>query len=85
MNTMTEQPHEKEIFGHPIGLYVLFFVEMWERFSYYGMRAITYIISCWLLLFRDPNLDLAGQMEKHFHFMDPILMFVYLLQFRRLD
>jgi len=34
------QPHEKEIFGHPIGLYVLFFTEMWERFSYYGMRAI---------------------------------------------
>ena len=31
---------EKEIFGHPAGLYVLFFVEMWERFSYYGMRAI---------------------------------------------
>ena len=34
------QPHEKEIFGHPVGLYVLFFTEMWERFSYYGMRAI---------------------------------------------
>jgi proton-dependent oligopeptide transporter, POT family len=29
-----------EIFGHPIGLYVLFFTEMWERFSYYGMRAL---------------------------------------------
>ena len=31
---------QKELFGHPIGLYVLFFTEMWERFSYYGMRAI---------------------------------------------
>lgn len=30
----------KELFGHPIGLYVLFFTEMWERFSYYGMRAL---------------------------------------------
>ena len=30
----------KELFGHPAGLYVLFFTEMWERFSYYGMRAI---------------------------------------------
>ena len=30
----------KELFGHPIGLFVLFFTEMWERFSYYGMRAI---------------------------------------------
>ena len=32
--------HKKELFGHPVGLYVLFFTEMWERFSYYGMRAI---------------------------------------------
>jgi len=30
----------KEILGHPIGLFVLFFTEMWERFSYYGMRAL---------------------------------------------
>ncbi len=29
-----------ELFGHPKGLYVLFFTEMWERFSYYGMRAL---------------------------------------------
>jgi POT family proton-dependent oligopeptide transporter len=28
------------IFGHPSGLFVLFFTEMWERFSFYGMRAI---------------------------------------------
>ncbi|MXV16338.1 peptide MFS transporter [Hufsiella ginkgonis] len=31
---------QKELFGHPVALYVLFFTEMWERFSYYGMRAI---------------------------------------------
>ncbi len=36
----TLQPHQRELFGHPVGLYVLFFTEMWERFSYYGMRAI---------------------------------------------
>lgn len=30
----------KEYFGHPAGLYVLFFTEMWERFSFYGMRAL---------------------------------------------
>ncbi len=40
MSTLTKQAHEKELFGHPVGLYVLFFTEMWERFSYYGMRAI---------------------------------------------
>ena len=26
--------------GHPRGLFLLFFVEMWERFSFYGMRAL---------------------------------------------
>jgi POT family proton-dependent oligopeptide transporter len=30
----------KTIFGHPRGLVVLFFAEMWERFSFYGMRAL---------------------------------------------
>ena len=28
------------LFGHPKGLFVLFLTEMWERFSYYGMRAL---------------------------------------------
>lgn len=36
-NALADQP---QLFGHPIGLYILFFTEMWERFSYYGMRAI---------------------------------------------
>ncbi|MGB1041317.1 MAG: peptide MFS transporter, partial [Flavobacteriales bacterium] len=31
---------QPQLFGHPIGLYVLFFTELWERFSYYGMRAL---------------------------------------------
>ncbi|MFN2422756.1 MAG: peptide MFS transporter [Cryomorphaceae bacterium] len=30
----------EEFLGHPKGLYILFFTELWERFSYYGMRAI---------------------------------------------
>ncbi len=36
--------------GHPRGLFLLFFVEMWERFSYYGMRAllIFYLTKHWL-------------------------------------
>ncbi|MCB0402545.1 MAG: peptide MFS transporter [Flavobacteriales bacterium] len=38
MSTSTIQ--RKEILGHPTGLFILFFTEMWERFSYYGMRAI---------------------------------------------
>ncbi|UBM60071.1 oligopeptide:H+ symporter [Marinilongibacter aquaticus] len=35
--------NSKTIFGHPAGLFVLFFTEMWERFSYYGMRAILFL------------------------------------------
>ena len=31
---------DQSFFGHPKGLSTLFFTEMWERFSYYGMRAI---------------------------------------------
>ena len=33
-------PSDRSFFGHPRGLATLFFTEMWERFSYYGMRAI---------------------------------------------
>lgn len=37
---VTKKLQGKEFFGHPAGLFVLFFTEMWERFSYYGMRAL---------------------------------------------
>ena len=39
-----------EVVGHPKGLFLLFMAEMWERFSYYGMRAllIFYLIQHWM-------------------------------------
>lgn len=40
MTTHTQEQDQQQILGHPVGLFVLFFTEMWERFSYYGMRAI---------------------------------------------
>ncbi len=40
MTTAVKNPSQRELFGHPVGLFILFFTEMWERFSYYGMRAI---------------------------------------------
>jgi POT family proton-dependent oligopeptide transporter len=43
----------KGIFGHPKGLTTLFFTELWERFSYYGMRAI-------LMLYMTAPLDKGG-------------------------
>src|SRR5215468_7636276 len=33
-------PAERTFLGQPIGLFTLFFTEMWERFTYYGMRAM---------------------------------------------
>src|SRR5260370_11288383 len=36
----TDPRDSRGFFGHPGGLSMLFFTEMWERFSYYGMRAI---------------------------------------------
>lgn len=48
-----EEVRSKEFLGHPAGLWVLFTTEMWERFCYYGMRAllVLYLIST----LTDPN------------------------------
>jgi len=43
MSTTPQEPAgfgQPTLFGHPVGLFTLFFAEMWERFSYYGMRAL---------------------------------------------
>jgi POT family proton-dependent oligopeptide transporter len=47
---MTEDAMESRWIGHPRGLFILFMTEMWERFSYYGMRAllILYLTKHWL-------------------------------------
>ncbi|MGB5646321.1 MAG: peptide MFS transporter [Muriicola sp.] len=40
MNTDIENLFKDRVLGHPAGLFVLFFTEMWERFSFYGMRVL---------------------------------------------
>jgi POT family proton-dependent oligopeptide transporter len=35
-----DETPQRTLFGHPLGLYVLFFTEMWERFSFYGMKTL---------------------------------------------
>lgn len=40
MTSTLDTSPQKTFLGHPIGLFILFLTEMWERFSYYGMRAI---------------------------------------------
>lgn len=49
----TPSAHDRAFFGHPRGLSTLFFTEMWERFSYYGMRAL-------LLLYMTAPLSAGG-------------------------
>ena len=40
LGTAPGVPKQRNVGEHPLALYVLFFTEMWERFSYYGMRAL---------------------------------------------
>lgn len=62
-----------EFAGHPKGLYVLFFAEMWERFSYYGMRAllIFYLTKHWL--FSDGSANLIYGAYTSLVYITPVL------------
>jgi POT family proton-dependent oligopeptide transporter len=64
---------QKTFLGHPLGLYVLFFAEMWERFSYYGMRAllIFYLTKHWL--FDDGKANLIYGAYTSLAFITPVL------------
>ena len=62
-----------EPLGHPKGLYMLFFAEMWERFSYYGMRAILifYLVQHWL--FSDGKSNLIYGAYTSLVYITPVL------------
>jgi POT family proton-dependent oligopeptide transporter len=64
---------EPEFAGHPKGLYMLFFAEMWERFSYYGMRAllIFYLTQHWL--FNDSKSSLIYGAYTSLVYITPVL------------
>ena len=64
---------EPEFAGHPKGLYMLFFAEMWERFSYHGMRAllIFYLTKHWL--FSDGNANLIYGAYTSLVYITPVL------------
>jgi len=53
MNSSRNEFFDTQVLGHPSGLFVLFFTEMWERFSFYGMRAL-------LVLFLVSALGIGG-------------------------
>jgi len=59
---------ERTLFGHPIGLSYLFTTEMWERFSYYGMRALLVLTLANYLLLTPTTESLIGYHAlKHFY------------------
>ncbi|QPC98794.1 peptide MFS transporter [Qipengyuania soli] len=62
-----------EVLGHPKGLFVLFFAEMWERFSYYGMRALLtlYLVKHWL--YSDGNANLIYGAYTSLVYITPVL------------
>lgn len=62
-----------EVVGHPRGLFVLFYAEMWERFSYYGMRAllILYLTKFWL--FNDGKSNLIYGAYTSLVYITPVL------------
>jgi POT family proton-dependent oligopeptide transporter len=64
---------DPEFAGHPKGLYMLFFAEMWERFSYYGMRAILifYLTQHWL--FSDSKSNLIYGAYTSLVYITPVL------------
>jgi dipeptide/tripeptide permease len=73
MSTEAAENKQRTFLGHPIGLYVLFFTEMWERFSYYGMRALLmlYMVN----YFRWPQKDASTvyKIYTSFVYVTPII------------
>ncbi|MFN4290302.1 MAG: peptide MFS transporter [Permianibacter sp.] len=41
--TSTPLDQQRQLLGHPLGLYICFFTEMWERFAFYGMKALLFL------------------------------------------
>ena len=70
---MATSVRERTFLGHPSGLFILFFAEMWERFSYYGMRAllIFYLTQHWL--FSDGKSNLIYGAYTSLVYITPVL------------
>jgi POT family proton-dependent oligopeptide transporter len=75
-NAERENFFKDMVLGHPAGLFVLFFTEMWERFSYYGMRAILVIFLTGAILGDNPGW--AWSAEAALSLLGTYAMLVYL-------
>ena len=71
--------NQKTILGHPSGLFVLFFTEMWERFSYYGMRAILTLFLAAPVILDDPQSGYGWTNAETLSFYGTYTMCVYLI------
>ncbi|WP_108867961.1 peptide MFS transporter [Aquimarina aquimarini] len=68
MNSDQAVTNQQELFGHPKGLLYLFFAELWERFSFYGMKALLVLYMTKHLLYSD---------DKSFGVMAAYMSLVY--------
>ena len=64
---------ERTLIGHPRGLFVLFFAEMWERFSYYGMRALLIFYLTKHFLFEDGRANLIYGAYTSLVYITPVI------------
>jgi POT family proton-dependent oligopeptide transporter len=68
-----ERAHDKDFFGHPKGLRILFMTEMWERFSYYGMRALLIFYLTQHFLFGDDRAFLIYGAYTSMVYLTPVI------------
>ncbi|MBI2805745.1 MAG: peptide MFS transporter [Planctomycetes bacterium] len=73
MSTPTATGQQRTFLGHPIGLYVLFFTEMWERFSYYGMRALLMLYMVNYFRWTQKDASTVYKVYTSFVYVTPIL------------
>jgi dipeptide/tripeptide permease len=64
---------QRTFLGHPVGLYVLFFTEMWERFSYYGMRALLMLYMINYFRWSQKDASTVYKLYTSFVYVTPIL------------
>ncbi len=64
---------QRTFLGHPLGLYVLFFSEMWERFCFYGMRALLILYMVNYLKWPQKDASTVYKLYTSFVYMTPIL------------
>ena len=62
MSTQIDNLFKDKVLGHPAGLFILFFTEMWERFSYYGMRALLVLFLTAPLFGENPGWEWSKEM-----------------------